>query len=88
MGEQGLCSQAARDKQLRVSLLMNRTPQQISRGGQAPPALVMSKASSRADIPMYQIRDVTLRGRGSQVVRQRSAKPLFVGSIPTRASNL
>jgi hypothetical protein len=25
--------------------------------------------------------------RGSQVVRQRSAKPLFVGSIPTRASN-
>ena len=26
-------------------------------------------------------------GRGSQVVRQRSAKPLFVGSIPTRASN-
>ena len=24
--------------------------------------------------------------RGSQVVRQRSAKPLFVGSIPTRAS--
>ena len=26
-------------------------------------------------------------GRGSQVVRQRSAKPLLVGSIPTRASN-
>jgi hypothetical protein len=25
-------------------------------------------------------------GRGSQVVRQRSAKPLFGGSIPTRAS--
>src|ERR1039457_6893443 len=27
-------------------------------------------------------------GRGSQVVRQRSAKPLFVGSIPTRASKV
>jgi hypothetical protein len=26
--------------------------------------------------------------RGSQVVRQRSAKPLFGGSIPPRASNL
>lgn len=25
-------------------------------------------------------------GRGSQVVRQRSAKPLFAGSIPARAS--
>src|SRR5450432_839447 len=25
--------------------------------------------------------------RGSQVVRQRSAKPLFAGSIPARASN-
>jgi hypothetical protein len=24
--------------------------------------------------------------RGSQVVRQRSAKPLFAGSIPARAS--
>ena len=28
------------------------------------------------------------RWRGSQVVRQRSAKPLFVGSIPTRASKV
>jgi hypothetical protein len=28
------------------------------------------------------------RGRGTQVVRERSAKPLCVGSIPTRASNL
>ena len=27
-------------------------------------------------------------GRGTQVVRERSAKPLCVGSIPTRASNL
>ncbi len=26
--------------------------------------------------------------RGSQVVRQRSAKPLFTGSTPVRASNL
>ena len=26
-------------------------------------------------------------GRGTQVVRERSAKPLCVGSIPTRASN-
>ena len=25
-------------------------------------------------------------GRGTQVVRERSAKPLYVGSIPTRAS--
>ena len=27
-------------------------------------------------------------GRGTQVVRERSAKPLCVGSIPTRASNI
>ena len=27
-------------------------------------------------------------GRGTQVVRERSAKPLCVGSIPTRASKL
>jgi hypothetical protein len=27
-------------------------------------------------------------GRGTQVVRERSAKPLYVGSIPTRASTL
>src|SRR5437868_5751899 len=27
------------------------------------------------------------RRRGSQVVRQRSAKPLFIGSTPIRASN-
>ena len=27
-------------------------------------------------------------GRGSQVVRQRSAKPLFVGSTPIRASKI
>src|SRR5215470_7787910 len=27
-------------------------------------------------------------GRGTQVVRERSAKPLYVGSIPTRASSL
>ena len=29
-----------------------------------------------------------ITGRGTQVVRERSAKPLYVGSIPTRASNL
>src|SRR5579863_9905434 len=28
------------------------------------------------------------QGRGTQVVRERSAKPLCVGSIPTRASNV
>jgi hypothetical protein len=28
------------------------------------------------------------KGRGTQVVRERSAKPLCVGSIPTRASNI
>src|SRR5271155_4492649 len=28
-----------------------------------------------------------VQGRGTQVVRERSAKPLCVGSIPTRASN-
>ena len=32
-------------------------------------------------------RNVQTQGRGSQVVRQRSAKPLFGGSIPPRASN-
>ena len=30
---------------------------------------------------------VELSRRGTQVVRERSAKPLCVGSIPTRASN-
>ena len=29
-----------------------------------------------------------VQGRGTQVVRERSAKPLYVGSIPTRASKL
>jgi hypothetical protein len=29
-----------------------------------------------------------ISGRRSQVVRQRSAKPLFIGSIPIAASNL
>jgi hypothetical protein len=28
-----------------------------------------------------------ISGRGTQVVRERSAKPLCVGSIPTRASS-
>jgi hypothetical protein len=28
------------------------------------------------------------QGRGTQVVRERSAKPLCVGSIPTRASTI
>ncbi len=27
-------------------------------------------------------------GRGTQVARERSAKPLHVGSIPTRASSI
>jgi hypothetical protein len=31
--------------------------------------------------------DTVEAGRGTQVVRERSAKPLCVGSIPTRASN-
>ena len=30
--------------------------------------------------------NVLEQGRGTQVVRERSAKPLCVGSIPTRAS--
>ena len=30
--------------------------------------------------------ELTSQRRGSQVVRQRSAKPLFAGSIPARAS--
>lgn len=34
----------------------------------------------------YRARRPSLFRRGSQVVRPRSAKPLFVGSIPTRAS--
>src|SRR5436190_16857816 len=32
------------------------------------------------------MRGFVLSGRGTQVVRERSAKPLCVGSIPTRAS--
>ena len=30
----------------------------------------------------------SVQGRGTQVVRERSAKPLCVGSIPTRASKV
>jgi len=35
-----------------------------------------------------QSRSIRWKGRGSQVVRQRSAKPLFASSILARASNL
>jgi hypothetical protein len=34
------------------------------------------------------LKEAALPRRGTQVVRERSAKPLCVGSIPTRASNL
>jgi hypothetical protein len=40
------------------------------------------------DWKQHLIRLAALPGRGTQVVRERSAKPLCVGSIPTRASNL
>ena len=43
-----------------------------------------SSPVSRSRLPEAQA--CPFRRRGSQVVRQRSAKPLFVGSIPTRAS--
>ena len=35
---------------------------------------------------VFGVGQVRPRGRGTQVVRERSAKPLCVGSIPTRAS--
>ena len=34
------------------------------------------------------ISEAALPGRGTQVVRGRSAKPLCAGSIPARASNI
>src|SRR6185312_10561767 len=41
----------------------------------------------RQDRATFEVR-FSPRRRGSQVVRQRSAKPLFGGSIPPRASNI
>src|SRR5271156_642143 len=39
--------------------------------------------------PLFmEVKKRSLRGRGTQVVRERSAKPLRVGSIPPRASTL
>ena len=49
----------------------------------AAPAELTSSRQAR----MFQ-RERVLRWRGSQVVRPGSAKPLFVGSIPTRASSI
>src|SRR5271166_5814495 len=51
-----------------------------------------SLAGSRRDwqqrwIFTHQRVTVEVSGRGTQVERERSAKPLCVGSIPTRASN-
>ena len=40
------------------------------------------------DKPTPEVSTVEAIWRGTQVVRERSAKPLYVGSIPTRASNL
>lgn len=50
-----------------------------------------SSGMQRPTFPMpaaavEQLPDDVIR-RGTQVVRERSAKPLCVGSIPTRASN-
>lgn len=52
----------------------------------------MRTFARRYPIALYRIRPrvyffvATQLRRGSQVVRQRSAKPLFAGSIPARAS--
>ena len=43
------------------------------------------RAISRVSV--RKIRYNSVLRRGTQVVRERSAKPLYVGSIPTRASN-
>src|SRR5215470_19663287 len=57
-----------------------------------------SNPVSRSRFPRFQLASCSVvhrlgthsieLGRGTQVVRERSAKPLCVGSIPTRASNL
>ena len=54
----------------------------VSRSNQARLALPLIVGSSAASAWRY-----GGMGRGTQVVRERSAKPLCVGSIPTRASN-
>ena len=54
--------------------------------GTATPQNWRNQASPNQVSPHQQRAEIN-SGRGSQVVRQRSAKPLFVGSIPTRASN-
>jgi hypothetical protein len=47
-----------------------------------PPSLTWTLAAR------YFSRQTFTSGRGSQVVRQRSAKPLYIGSTPIRASSL
>ena len=39
-------------------------------------------------LPPLSVSKIRCKGRGSQVVRQRSAKPLFASSILARASKL
>ena len=43
--------------------------------------------TSTTVLPTRILKSTTPRRRGTQVVRERSAKPLYVGSIPTRASS-
>src|SRR5205085_12047356 len=54
-----------------------------SRGG---PKWPLALVGSPQDYRLKARRHARRTWRGSQVVRQRSAKPLFAGSIPARAS--
>ena len=54
----------------------------VSRSNQTPSAVHFTHILKRACVQRES------QGRGTQVVRERSAKPLCVGSIPTRASNI
>ncbi len=49
--------------------------------------LLLKPASSRQNGLFPHGTLTYVQGRGTQVVRERSAKPLCVGSIPTRASS-
>src|SRR5271166_4728823 len=74
-----------------MTVLRIRTPWQAEydpRRSQVQPRNGWNAPDARPGWILHAERDTVEAGRGTQVVRERSAKPLCVGSIPTRASSL
>ena len=64
----------------------HRVRQMVGNGGRKVKLAALGVLTWGVGVALF-LRVALPSWRGSQVVRQRSAKPLFVGSIPTRASN-